>query len=264
MTTEAADIQVGNHLSTVLGLHADTIWSTVLAGLIVIIAGVLIARRATSGVPRGPQLLWETIVGGVEDQVESSLGIRTAPFVVPLGVALFSFILVANWLEIIPAHGALPSPTADINLPLALALLVIVWVHAWGAHRIGARKYWSHFFNPPDRPFVLRPLAVLEEITKPITLSLRLFGNLLSGGIMIELIGLFPAYISWGPNIVWKLFDMFIGLIQAFIFALLTILYFNLADIGAAEHDPASAAAPERSDQAESESEPSTPEPSRA
>jgi F-type H+-transporting ATPase subunit a len=56
-----------------------------------------------------------------------------------------------------------------------------------------------------------------------------LFGNIFSGGIMVALISLFPAYLLWGPNAVWKLFDMFIGLIQAFIFALLTILYFGFA-----------------------------------
>jgi len=58
-------------------------------------------------------------------------------------------------------------------------------------------------------------------------LSLRLFGNIFSGVIMVGLIALFPAYILWAPNVVWKLFDLFIGLIQAFIFALLTILYFG-------------------------------------
>ena len=62
---------------------------------------------------------------------------------------------------------------------------------------------------------------------KPITLALRLFGNIFSGVIMVSLIALFPAYILWAPDIIWKLFDMFIGLIQAFIFALLTVLYFG-------------------------------------
>ena len=62
---------------------------------------------------------------------------------------------------------------------------------------------------------------------KPITLALRLFGNIFSGVIMVSLIALFPAYILWAPDIIWKLFDVFIGLIQAFIFALLTVLYFG-------------------------------------
>ena len=76
------------------------------------------------------------------------------------------------------------------------------------------------------------PLHIIEELAKPITLALRLFGNLFSGGIMIALlislpIAFFPASIAL--TVVWKLFDMFIGVIQAFIFALLTILYYQFA-----------------------------------
>ena len=61
------------------------------------------------------------------------------------------------------------------------------------------------------------------------SLSLRLFGNVFAGGIMVTIIALFPAYILWAPNALWKSFELFIGAIQAFIFALLTILYFGQA-----------------------------------
>jgi F-type H+-transporting ATPase subunit a len=61
---------------------------------------------------------------------------------------------------------------------------------------------------------------------KPITLALRLFGNIFAGTIMVALIAALPVYILWAPNVLWKVFDAFIGLIQAFIFGLLTILYF--------------------------------------
>lgn len=230
MMNSAADIQVGNHL-TVAGFNLDTIWSTLFAGAVVIVLGLLVARRASSGVPSGPQLLWETVVGGIQGQVQASLGLEVAPFAVPLGVTLFVFILVCNLLEIIPSHGLLPAPTGDVNLVFAMAIFVIIWVHIWGTRRSGARTYWGHFFNPPDRPFALRPLNVIEEITKPITLTLRLFGNIFASAIMIELIGLFPAFISWAPNVIWKLFAIFVALIQAFIFALLTILYFSFADM---------------------------------
>jgi F-type H+-transporting ATPase subunit a len=69
----------------------------------------------------------------------------------------------------------------------------------------------------------------VEEIAKPISLSLRLFGNIFAGVIMVGLIAMLPAYIMWAPNAIWKTFDLFVGLIQAFIFALLTILYFSQA-----------------------------------
>ena len=73
------------------------------------------------------------------------------------------------------------------------------------------------------------PVNIIEEIAKPVSLSLRLFGNLFAGSIMVALISLFPAYIMWAPNAIWKSFDLFVGLIQAFIFSLLTVLYFSQA-----------------------------------
>ena len=79
---------------------------------------------------------------------------------------------------------------------------------------------------------VMAPLTILEELIKPFTLALRLFGNIFAGGIMLALIGQMPFYVQWLPSILWQLFDMFIGLIQAFIFALLTILYFGMAASG--------------------------------
>jgi F-type H+-transporting ATPase subunit a len=207
-----------------LTFNLDTIWSTGVAGLIIIVLGLLIARSATREVPGKLQLGWEGLVSFVEDQVEQTVGRRVAPFVVPLAVTLFGFILVANWLEIIPTNDKLPSPTADANLPYALALLVFVWTNVVGIRRKGIRKYLKGFTRPP---IIMTPLNVIEELIKPVTLSLRLFGNLFAGSLMIALIALFPFWLLWAPNVIWKLFDMFIGLIQAFIFALLTIVYFS-------------------------------------
>ncbi len=76
---------------------------------------------------------------------------------------------------------------------------------------------------------VLFPLNLIEEIVKPFTLALRLFGNIFAGGLMLSIIGLIPVPVNWPLQIVWKLFDMAIGGIQAFIFALLTVLYFAQA-----------------------------------
>jgi len=224
------EIPIGDHITRQIGgftFNVDTIWATGLAGLLVISFGLLIRRRVTAGVPRGPQLLFETVTSAVSRQVESTMGLRTAPFVVPLAITLFFFILTANWLALIPSGHApeyLKPPTADANLTYALALLVIFGVHLTGIRKKGFFGYYRHLAEPY---LWLLPFNILEEIAKPITLALRLFGNIFSGVIMVSLIGLFPAYILWGPNVAWKLFDLFIGLIQAFIFALLTILYFG-------------------------------------
>jgi F-type H+-transporting ATPase subunit a len=226
----AIDVKVGNHIEWhVFGvtLHGDTIISTLVAGAILIGLGLWMRYRLSVNQPGRLQLFFETVTGQVEQQVEDTMGIKTAPFVVPLAMTLFLFILFANWLAIIPSGHEpeyLPPPASDVNLTYALALLVIVSMHVTGIRRKGFRGYYGHLAKPY---LFLLPINIIEELAKPITLALRLFGNIFSGVIMVSLISLFPAYILWGPNVVWKLFDLFIGLIQAFIFALLTILYFG-------------------------------------
>jgi F-type H+-transporting ATPase subunit a len=85
---------------------------------------------------------------------------------------------------------------------------------------------------------ILLPLNVLEELVKPITLALRLFGNIFAGGIMLALIAAIPWYFGMPiANIAWKIFDMAIGGLQAFIFALLTVLYFAMAGAGHGDHE---------------------------
>jgi F-type H+-transporting ATPase subunit a len=240
-----SQIEIGHHVEKqFLGMtfNMDTIWTTLIAGTIVIILGfwarAALTKDADDHVPSKIQILWESIVGEVSRQVEDNLG-RVHPFVVPLAVALFFFILIANWMELIPSQlneetgHLLPAPTADTNLTYALAAVVIISVWIYGIREKGPKGYFKHFLEPYP---VLLPLNVLEEITKPITLALRLFGNIFAGGIMLALIGLIPAFAMWAPNLLWKLFDMFIGGIQAFIFALLTVLYFGMAG---AKHDHA-------------------------
>ncbi|HZZ95415.1 MAG TPA: F0F1 ATP synthase subunit A, partial [Jatrophihabitantaceae bacterium] len=208
-------------------LNGDTITSTLVAGAIIVLLGVLLRRSINMRKPGRLQLFFETVTKQVEDQVESTLGIQTAPFVVPLAMTLFLFILIANWLALVPSPGDpeyLPPPASDVNLTYALALFVIVTMHVVGVRKRGFRGYYHHLFTPS---WIMFPINLIEEIAKPLTLALRLFGNIFSGVIMVSLIALFPAYILWAPEILWKLFDAFIGLIQAFIFGLLTVLYLS-------------------------------------
>ncbi|MGH3900415.1 MAG: F0F1 ATP synthase subunit A [Pseudonocardiaceae bacterium] len=233
---EGGGVQVGEHVQwNVLGLtiNADTVISTVFAAVIVVGFGLYLAAKATAKVPSGLQLAFETVTDQVERQVESNVGIRTAPFVVPLAIALFFFILISNWLAILPHawEAYVRPPTADVNLTLALGLFVMIVVWATGI-RVQGKHYFKHFVEPYP---ILLPLNIIEELVKPITLSLRLFGNILAGTVMVAVIGLLPAVILWAPTTAWKLFDLFIGLLQALIFALLTIIYFAMATGGHAE-----------------------------
>jgi F-type H+-transporting ATPase subunit a len=230
----SGNININNHVSrTLFGLsiELDIVWSTLIAGAIVIVLGLLAARKATSGVPGKLQLFFETVVDQVNQLVESTVGPQ-GKRIVPLAVALFLFILTANWLEVIPSSPRggveyLPSPTGNVNLTYALAVVVIVIVHVASVRARGVRGYVKHYFTPFP---VFFPINVIEEVTKPITLALRLFGNLFAGTLMLLLIAaLLPVYIVPFGDVLWKLFDMFIGLIQAFIFSLLTIVYYGMA-----------------------------------
>ncbi len=228
----SVNIEVGVHRTvTVFGfaLNIDTIWTTAIAGLIVIGLGLALRRSVTRALPTKIQVFWETIVEAIEAQVEENIG-KPSRFVVPLAVTVFVFILVANWLELLPSDGYLRSPSADVNFTYALALLVIIWAHGNGVRHVGFSHYVRHVFFPPGRPAWLAPFNLIEEIVRPFTLALRLFGNILAGGIMLSVIALLPFCIAPAlGEAAWDLFDMFIGLIQAGIFALLTILYFGFA-----------------------------------
>jgi F-type H+-transporting ATPase subunit a len=226
----ALTVKVGEHHTWhIFGLtfNGDTIIATIIAGLIIVLLGLLLRRSVNARKPGRLQVFFEAIVQQVERQVEETMGVQTAPFVVPLAIALFLFILIANWLAIIPSPGDpeyLIPPASDVNLTYALALFVIILMHVTGVRKKGFRGYYPHLLTPSP---IMLPINIIEELAKPLTLALRLFGNIVSGVIMVSLIALFPAYILWAPDVIWKLFDMFIGLIQAFIFGLLTIIYFS-------------------------------------
>jgi len=238
---ETAAIEIGQHATRDLPLvgtvHIDTIIATLVAGALVLLLGLLarraLTRKPDDHVPTKLQLVWEAVVGQVNSQVEDNLG-KVHPYAAPLAVSLFFFILFCNWLELLPLKvneqdHLLVVPTADTNLTYALAAVTIVSVWVYGIRQKGLKGYLKHFFEPFP---VMFPLNVLEELIKPITLALRLFGNIFAGGIMLALIGLMPFYIAWAPNLLWKVFGGAIAVIQAFIFALLTVLYFAMAGAG--------------------------------
>jgi len=248
------DITPGLHLQWKVGgltINGEIVWATVIAGIVVVTLGLMMAKRATAGVPSKPQLLWELAVGAVQKQVDDTIGPRGAK-VVPLALTLFVFIFTCNLFEVLSIGSPidwLPAPTSDVNLPLAMALYVIVLVHVAAIRNRGVGGYLRHYYA---RPFPKKLFLVnlfmngVEELVKPVTLTLRLFGNLFAGGLMLSLLaslviwklGAVPigGILSVPFTVVWKLFDMAIGAIQAFIFALLTILYFDTAMAPDEEH----------------------------
>ncbi|CAJ1495501.1 F0F1 ATP synthase subunit A [[Mycobacterium] kokjensenii] len=233
-------IEVGHHETAVWPLvgevNIDTITSTAIGAVIVIALALFLRAKVTStGVPSGVQLFFEAITVQMRNQIEGAIGMKIAPFVLPLAVTIFVFILICNWMSVFPwqyrdgddLHEVLAPAAADINFVLALALFVFICYHAAGFWRRGLLGHPLRVLK--GHVAVLAPINLVEEIAKPVSLSLRLFGNIFAGGILVSLIALLGPYFMVLPNAVWKSFDLFVGLIQAFIFALLTILYFSQA-----------------------------------
>jgi F-type H+-transporting ATPase subunit a len=228
-----AKISVGDHAVTTkvfgLTIDLDIVWSTLIAGAIVLLLGFLMRATVSDGVPGKLQLAFETLVEQVQELTDSVIG-PAGRQIVPLAVCLFLLILTCNWLGFIPAgHNPdwLPPATSDVNLPLAMALTVWIWSNAKAIRIRGLRGYGRHFLQPYK---VMLPINIIEEITKPITLTFRLFGNVFSGALMVVVIAaLLPIYVVPIGELLWKPFELFIGFIQAFIFALLTVMYFGMA-----------------------------------
>ncbi len=237
----------------------DSLISSALAIVITLIVGFWVAYRLSHGVPGKLQLLFEFLIDYVRGLIRESVG-EGGGFIVPLAMTIGFYILVANWLDFFPLAGPVHPANADLNQTLAIALVVIIIVQGYSLRVLGVGGYFRRFTKPFEMALPIRilfiPLNVIEEIVKPVTLSLRLFGNIFAGTLMVYLLGLLITYVASlvptgvpgsafgvvltpiveGLLILWKAFDIFfVGSIQAFIFTLLTIIYFGMAREGLEE-----------------------------
>jgi F-type H+-transporting ATPase subunit a len=232
----AADIKVGDHPTThLLGLtlNVDTMYTTVIAAALTLLFLGYVAKKATAEVPNKVQVITEIVITQTRTYIEDAVGHDVPAWLVPLGVALFFFILFCNWLGWFPSgHDPerLAPPTSDVNCVYAITLVVVMLYTYLGFKRKGAR-YVGDWFTA--KPAIRRPILILEQIVNPLSLSLRLFGNIFAGGIMLAVIALLPFYLFplYGfADFGWRLFDSgLIAPIQAFIYSFLTILYFGFA-----------------------------------
>jgi len=233
----AADINVGEHDTfQFLGMtfNVDTMYATVIAAVVTLAFLGWVARKASSTVPTRTQVVVEMVVTQTRTFVRDAVGHNIPSWLVPFGVALFFFILFCNWLGWFPSGHhpeRLAPPTSDVNLVYAMTAWVVILYTYLGVKRKGGRYVTDWFRAKPVgiRTFIL----LLEQVVNPLSLSLRLFGNIFAGTIMLAVIGLLPFYLFplYGVgDFVWRIFDSgFIAPIQAFIYAFLTILYFGFA-----------------------------------
>jgi F-type H+-transporting ATPase subunit a len=248
------------HGGSFCNVNSDTLVSSGIAIGVTLVFGFYVARSLRSDRPTKLQMVFELFLNYVRGMVRTTVS-EDAGFVVPLAATIGFYILIANWLDFFPLHSPVEPANADLNQTAAMALVVIAVVQWYSVHVLGWRGYLRRFTKPFEMNIVVRtifvPLNVIEELVKPVTLSLRLFGNIFAGVVMVFLLGqLYGAgaaaisHVFYGVFgllllIVWKAFDVFfVGSIQAFIFMLLTIIYFDHAREGL-HHEAAHGAADE-------------------
>lgn len=210
-------------------LNPDTIIKTwVVIAFIVLLAVVLKGRLRQ--VPHRRQILLESLVGWFDNVLKESMGEEGRNFTAFI-TTLFLFVLACNLMSTLPT---LTGPTRDLNLPLGLALLVFFVAHASAIRKKGILRYIKGYFQPF---WFLFPSNVLSEVSKVLSHSFRLYGNIFAGGIIISLVPFLFAQLNKWVGIptgvpvnvtLIAFFGIFLGSIQAFVFAMLAIAYISV------------------------------------
>ena len=227
-------------------IHADTLFFSWVLGLFFLFFFILAARRATAGEPGKLQNFVEMIVDFVDNSVKESFhGPRG--FVAPLALTIFVWVLLWNLMDLIPVDY-LPYlaykvfgleytrvvPSADINGPFGLSITVLAIILIYSVKGKGFGGFGKELlFHPFGKNIFLWPANILlnlvELIAKPVSLALRLFGNLYAAELIFVLIALLPWYVQFIPGGAWAAFHILVVPLQAFIFMTLTIVYLSLA-----------------------------------
>ena len=184
----------------------------------------LVTRRLVVVGPRARrQMLLETLVSMIEGQIEE-ITRRTPRLFLPFIGTLFIFIASANLLGVIPGYR---SPTGSLSTTAALAACVFVAVPLFGIMQLGWRAYLRLYIDPS--PFML-PFNIIGELSRTLALAVRLFGNIMSGEMIVAiLLAIVPLFFP----VVMQLFGMLVGVIQAYIFAVLATVYIASASANA-------------------------------
>ncbi len=176
-------------------------------------------RKALLRIPSKRQIAFELVYSFFEDLVVDTLGkerIRFTPYI----LTIFLFIWTSNMLGLIPIPG-LMEPTRNLNVPLGMGIIAVIVVHYFAIKHKGIGNYLKGYAEPL---FFLAPLNLIGELSKAVSISFRLFGNILGGAIIILVVSSLVNFIVLpvGLNL---FFGLFVGTIQAFVFTMLSLTY---------------------------------------
>ena len=203
-----------------LVFNVETITMTWIVMASLIVFGFL-ATRKVSFLPNPFQVVAEFLVGGFYGLTRDALDEEMAKKYFPLVCGLFMFLLLSNWLGIIPK---LSEPTKDLNTTLGFGIMGFFIAHHAGIKTKGFKKYLNEYFQPI---FFMAPLNVIGELAKVVSISFRLYGNILGGSIIILIV----SHLVYGlllPPVLIAFFGLFVGSIQAFVFTMLTVVYISV------------------------------------
>jgi F-type H+-transporting ATPase subunit a len=224
-------------------LNLDTFIISWVLGLLFLITFRFAAVRATSGVPGMWQNTVEVLVEFVNQQVKDTFHGKN-DWLAPLALSIFVWVFLMNFMDLLPVD-LLPYiahlfgvdylkvvPTTDPNLTLGMSISVFLMTMYYNLKNKGPIGLSKEIFCSPFGPwlfpfnFILR---VVDELAKPVSLGLRLFGNLYAGELIFILIALLPWWGQWPLGLAWAIFHILIIVLQAFIFMVLTIVYISQA-----------------------------------
>ncbi len=210
-----------NLLGLTLSFNVKTIIMTwiVMAALIVF---ALLARKNMGIIPNPFQVVAELLIGAfynlcVDTLEDERLGKKYFPLI----CALFMFLLLSNWLGIFPK---LCEPTRDLNTPLGMGIMGFVIAQYAGIKEKGFKQYIKEYMDPI---FFMAPLNIIGEIAKVVSISFRLFGNIMGGAIIIIVVS-YLVYSVLLPPLLNLFFGLFVGTVQAFVFTMLTLVYISV------------------------------------
>lgn len=223
--------------------HLDTLFFSAFLGFVFIFIFKKAADQATSGVPGGLQNFAEMIVEFIDTQVKDSFHGRSA-LIAPLALTIFCWVFLMNTMDLLPVD-LLPMlaglfgieylrvvPSTDLNGTFAMSISVFVLIIFYSIKVKGPIGFAKEMLLTPFgvwmMPFNLL-LKLVEEVAKPISLGLRLFGNMYAGELIFILIALLPWWVQPALSLPWAIFHILIITLQAFIFMVLTVVYLSLA-----------------------------------
>lgn len=224
-------------------LNLDSLLISIILGAIFIFIFGRVAKAMTSGVPGKMQNFVEVVFEFVDQQVKDTFHGRSA-LIAPLALTIFVWVFLMNFMDLLPVD-LLPHlvgfagvshlrvvPTTDMSVTFGLSISVFFLILFYSFKIKGVRGVAKQFFTKPFGIWLLPVnliMNIVEELARPVSLSLRLFGNLFAGELIFILIALLPPYFQWPLGTVWALFHILIITLQAFIFMVLTIVYLSLA-----------------------------------